>query len=85
MKVSIRQLNGCLSAMQVARVNPESQKSLRELIQTLIESKKDYIEISEDYPEEINFFKTTIEMSKIHTDLVKVQRHNEIPRHTIPT
>lgn len=79
MKVTIRQLNGCLSAMQVAKINPGSQKTLEELIQTMISSKKDSIEFDDENP----WCKRIIKMSTIHTDLVRVQRHNEIPRHTI--
>jgi len=79
MKVSIRQLNGCLSAMQVARINPKSQTALKELIQTLIKGKKDYIEM----PAEDTFCKAIVEMSALHTNLIRVQRHNEIQKHSI--
>ena len=73
MKVSIRQLNGCLSAMQIANINPESQITLKELIQTMIENKKESIEL----PEEDKFCKAIIDMSRLHTNLVEVQtRYN---------
>ncbi len=70
MRVTIRQLNGCLSAMQVAKINPESQKVLKELIQLLVENKKDSI----DLPEDDEFCKAIVDMSKLHTNLVKVQK-----------
>lgn len=74
MRITIRQLNGCLSAMQIAKINPGAQEELKELIQVLIDRKKDSIELPE--PEEDGFTKAIIEMSKLHTNLVRVQRHN---------
>ena len=70
MKVTIRQLNGCLSAMQVAKINSSSQKILKELIQLLIENKKDSVEM----PTDDNFCKAIIDMSKLHKSLVNVQK-----------
>lgn len=72
MKITIRQLNGCLSTLQLADINPESQEALKELIQTLVKTKRDHIEI----PEDDEFGKAIIGMSKLHTNLVNVQKHN---------
>ncbi len=56
--------------MQIAKINPDSQRALKELIQLLIKNKKDSVEISENDA----FYKAIIAMSKLHTNLVNVQK-----------
>ena len=71
MRITIRQLNGCLSAMQLVKMHPERQIELKKLIQAMLKNKKDCIEVPEN-----EFYTAIVEMSKLHTNLVNVQRHN---------
>lgn len=68
MKVTVRQLNGCLSAMQIVRIKPEVQKSCKELIQLMIENKTNTIDITDD-----EFAKAVIEMNSLYSQLEKAQ------------
>jgi len=55
--------------MQSAKINPESQEVLKGLIQSMLSRKKEYIELLED-----DFTKAIVEMAKLHTNYVNVQR-----------
>jgi len=78
MKVSIRQLNGALSALQVAKVSYKKQKDLKDLIQIMLKAKTKEVDLSEDIALWI------FSLCQNHKCLLRVQKHNEIQRNTIP-
>lgn len=47
MKITIRQLNSTLSGLQREKLLPTVQEAIKELIQTMLTEKKDFIEMEE--------------------------------------
>jgi len=71
MRITIRQLNGALSAMQSVKEWPEGQLALKRFIQQMLESKKDCTELPDD-----EFSQAIIELAKQNEILANVQKHN---------
>ena len=70
MLVTIRQLNGCLSAMQTSKTNLKSQVALLKLIDTMLKKGTASIGVADD------MYACIVGLSKLHAAYTKVQRRN---------
>ena len=72
MKITIRQLNGCLSAMEACHAKMTNRMQLKNFISDMLEIKVYELEL----PDNDKFAIYITEMAKLHANFVKAQGEN---------
>ena len=70
MRVTIRQLNSALSALKLAKKQFSNQRVIAELIQAMLRSKKQSVELQEDEG------KFVVQLSGLHEQFANVQKRS---------